>query len=109
MHHHAGDFMTSKSIALSFASLLFLARPVAAADGPLDCLIEPSMTVSVASPVDAVLDKVLVDRGDLVRKGQVIAQLESSVEKINVALARSHLDVESPMRGNQARLDFGVR
>ena len=36
---------------------------------PLDCLIEPSVTVSVGSPIDGVLESVVVDRGDLVAKG----------------------------------------
>jgi len=59
---------------------------------PLDCLIEPHMVVSVGSPVDGVLEEVLVDRGDSVRKGQVVAKLQSGVESAAVELTRAHIE-----------------
>src|SRR5262245_30707125 len=49
------------------------------ASGALECLIEPSLVVNVGSSVDGVLEQVLVDRGALVRKGQVVARLQSGV------------------------------
>ena len=57
-----------------------------------DCLIEPHTVVSVGSPVDGVLEEVLVDRGDSVRKGQVVAKLQSGVEAAAVELTRAHID-----------------
>jgi RND family efflux transporter MFP subunit len=54
----------------------------AATDG--SCLIEPSMEVKVGFPVDGVLDQVLVDRGDLIDKGQLLARLQSGVEQASV-------------------------
>ena len=75
----------------------------------LDCLIEPHVIVSVSSSVEGLLDTVSVDRGDLVEEGQVIATLESSVEKATVALAEARATVEYAIKSNQARLDFGVR
>lgn len=75
----------------------------------LDCLINPYFVVSVSFATDGVLDAVAVDRGDLVREGQVLATLESSVEKAAVALATARARVESAMKSSQVRLDFGVR
>lgn len=66
------------------------------ANGGMECLVEPSMVVSVGSPVDGVLDEVGVNRGDAVRKGQVVARLQSGVEAAAVTLSR-------------ARVDFGKR
>lgn len=66
------------------------------ADGALECLVEPSMVVNVGSPVDGILEQVLVDRGAPVRKGQVVAQLQSGVEAASVKLS-------------QARVEFGRR
>ncbi len=60
--------------------------------GPLDCLLEPHMVVSVGSPVDGVLEQVMVDRGDVVRKGQVVARLRSGVESASVELAKSRVE-----------------
>lgn len=62
----------------------------------LECLVEPFMVVNVGSPVDGVLERVVVDRGDLVRKGQVVATLKSGVETAAVQLS-------------QARVEFGKR
>lgn len=67
-----------------------------AANGGMECLLEPSMVVNVGSPVDGVLDQVAVNRGDPVRKGQVVARLQSGVEVASVKLS-------------QARVDFGRR
>ncbi len=75
--------------------LLFLAA-VAAQAIELEGLIEPSETVEVSSQVPGVIDKVEVERGDLVKKGQTVARLKSGVEKAAIDLAK-------------ARVEFGER
>lgn len=62
----------------------------------LECLVEPHMVVNVGSPVDGVLVQVAVNRGDHVRKGQVVARLQSGVESAAVKLS-------------EARVEFGRR
>ena len=57
-----------------------------------ECLVEPFMVVNVGSPVDGVLDQVLVNRGDRVRKGQVVARLQSGVEAAAVQLSKARVD-----------------
>ena len=52
-------------------------------------LIEPSMTVDLGSPVRGVLADVLVRRGDIVRKGAVVARLDARAEKAAVELAKA--------------------
>src|SRR3954452_4474224 len=54
----------------------------------LNCLIEPYVTTKLSASVPGLISRVLVNRGDVVRKGQVLAELESQVEQANVALAR---------------------
>ena len=51
----------------------------------LDGLIEPSLVVNVGSPVPGILASVKVDRGDMVRKGQVLATLYST-EAVEIVL-----------------------
>lgn len=65
-----------------------------AARGVHDCLLEPFMVVNVGSPVDGVLEEVGADRGHLVRKGQVVAKLQSGVEAAAVELARSRVEFD---------------
>jgi RND family efflux transporter MFP subunit len=62
----------------------------------LECLVEPSLVVNVGSSVDGVLEQVAFDRGDRVRKGDVVARLQSGVETAAVKLS-------------EARVEFGRR
>ncbi|MEW6690532.1 MAG: efflux RND transporter periplasmic adaptor subunit [Pseudomonadota bacterium] len=66
--------------------------PQAPADGAFECLLEPSMVVNVGSPVDGVLETVAVDRGDQVRKGQVVAKLQSGVEAAAAKLSEARVE-----------------
>lgn len=59
--------------------------------GAHDCLVEPSIVVNVGSPVDGVLNEVFADRGDSVRKGQRVAQLQSGVEAAAVQLTEARV------------------
>jgi RND family efflux transporter MFP subunit len=102
--------MTRLSLLALLLVLLAMATPLAAApEGTLDCIIEPNLIVAVASPVDGVLETVRVDRGDVVRAGDVLALLDSVVDHTFVALAKARAEVEANMKSNQARYEFGVR
>ena len=55
----------------------------------LDCMIQPERDVKLGSPLPGVVAEVLVNRGDLVKKGQVVARLQSDVEQAALAVART--------------------
>jgi len=75
----------------------------------LDCLIEPKVTVAVSFSVEGLLETVTVDRGDLVEEGQVLATLESSVEKAAVAVAHARTQMQAAIKAGEVRVDFGGR
>jgi RND family efflux transporter MFP subunit len=75
----------------------------------LECLIYPEATVAVSGPVEGVLDKVHVDRGDLVKAGQIVATMESSVEKVAVLMAQAKSEKESALKSGNTRVEFGDR
>jgi len=58
----------------------------------LDCLIEPNLTVEVATSASGILKEIRVDRGYLIKKGEILAILENEVEKANVAHARARVE-----------------
>ena len=58
--------------------------------------IEPSEVVDISSQANGILEEVIVERGDRITKGQVIARLNSDIEEAESALAL-------------ARVDFGKR
>jgi RND family efflux transporter MFP subunit len=70
-----------------------------------DCVMDPFLTVKLGSPVTSVLSEVLVDRGDLVKKGQVIARIESSVERAAVATNEARAASTAEIEAKQALLD----
>jgi len=82
--------------------------PVQAAGG-VACLMKPSMEVSVAAPVEGIIQDVSVDRGDWVSKGEVIVTLEASVEKAAVDLAKAKAEAEATIKSTQAKIAFSTR
>ena len=58
----------------------------------LECLLEPNMTASLGTQVPGVIAEVLVDRGDMVTAGQVVARLQSGAEQASVELKRAQTD-----------------
>lgn len=77
--------------------------PAAAARG-FACLIEPLKRIELRSPVEARIDAVLVDRGEEVKKGQVIVQLDSDVERAALEAARYRAVMEGEVQSAQSRL-----
>jgi RND family efflux transporter MFP subunit len=75
----------------------------------IEGLIEPSMVVNIGSPVPGILKSVKVDRGDMVKKGQVLATLESDVERATMTLAKARAEMEQTIRAGEARLEFSLR
>lgn len=57
-----------------------------------DGLIEPSEVVNVSSQVPSLLAEIIVERGDRVTKGQVIARLNSEIERAAVDLALARME-----------------
>ncbi len=60
------------------------------------CFLLPSHEVIVGTPLDGVLETVSVDRGDLVKAGQVIAKMNTGLEQAQV-------------QTQEARAEFGER
>ncbi len=65
----------------------------------LACLIVPDRVAELGSPVIGVVDEVLVERGDSVRKGQLLARLRADVERANSSVVRARADSEAELRG----------
>jgi RND family efflux transporter MFP subunit len=84
--------------------LLLLACPAMAED--YACLIEPRQVLKLAASVQGVVTSVAVDRGDQVRKGQLVARLDSEVEEANVSIARLRAMNDTEVAAGQAKVDF---
>lgn len=92
-----------RKIAVLFCALLYAAP---ALGQEYDCLIEARQKVEVRSPVEAVIETIRVNRGDYVRKGDVLVTLESGAEKAALELARSRASMQGEINAAQARLQL---
>jgi RND family efflux transporter MFP subunit len=79
-----------------------------AADAALefDCLLEARQSIDVRSPVEGVIESVLVERGAVVKKGQELAQLASGPERAAVELARSRAKMEGDLKAAQTKVEI---
>jgi RND family efflux transporter MFP subunit len=74
-----------------------------------ECLIEPNMMIEVSSPVDGVIDSIEVDKADVVQAGQVLAQLEASVQRAQVEQARARAAMDGEIRAAEENVKFTRR
>lgn len=75
----------------------------------LGCLIEPDRVADVGSQGVGVLERVLVERGDLISAGQVLARLSTQVERASVSVAEARSQAEAEVRQAVAAHELAVR
>jgi len=103
---------SARCLPASFAILLTCIFVVATIDRSIgqdkryDCIFEPRYKIKLATPVAGVLREVPVDRGDIIHKGDVLARLESGVEKALLDLAEARAESDATVKARQARLTF---
>ena len=96
----------SAGVAIRAWSLLLamLADPTFA--GTFDCVIEPRRVLEIRSPIEGLIDRVNVDRGDVVRPGQELAVLDTSVERVQAAIAKRKAEMEGAVKSGESRVDL---
>ncbi len=73
-----------------------------------DCLIEPSQVVEVRSAADGIIAAVHVRRGDNVRRGQALVELQSSADRAAVEAARFRSQMDGQIASARNRLDYAT-
>ena len=92
---------------LLWLMVLFATQKARAAE--LDCLVKPEMYVELSSPVDSVMEEILVETGETVTRGQPLARLEASVEKAKLELARLTAKSVSDIDNRKEQLRYARR
>ena len=69
-----------------------------------ECLIEPHVDVSVSSAVVGVVERVFVERGQSVKKGQTLISLVSGIETAAFDLARARAEFADRTNARNAEL-----
>ena len=103
--------LTSSSVAwrlgCGLAFLFFF--PISGWPGSFECLIEPNQMVEIRSATEGIIEKVDVERGDRVKVGQTLVELESSVEKSAVEMAKYRAHMEGRIASSKNRLEFATK
>jgi len=94
---------------LGLTTALFCTPLMATEKAILDCLVKPEMYVELSSSVDAILDQMLVDTGDQIKKGQPLVKLERTVQIARVHLARMQADSNSDIDNRRVQLLYAKR
>ncbi|MEM7252828.1 MAG: efflux RND transporter periplasmic adaptor subunit, partial [Pseudomonadota bacterium] len=82
---------------------------VASIDNDFHCVVMPHAVVEVSSGVSGRIQNIHVDVGDWVGRDQVVAALESGVERANLALADARANLEAEVGLRKTRLSFDRR
>jgi len=90
---------------LAAAALL----PTAAVAARFECLIEPSQVIELRSSVDGIIMNVHAQRGDVLRKGQVLIELQSASERVAVESARYRAQMEGQIAAARNRVDYATK
>lgn len=100
--------LTRLKVGIAMMLYMSISIPSYAAQEPakLACLIKPEMYVDLSSSIDAIVDEVLVKNGDYIVKGQPLINLEASVEKARVDLAKIQAASNSEINTRQVQLQF---
>jgi len=69
-----------------------------------ECLVEAHVDISVSSSVSGVVERVRVERGEVVRKGQVLVELVSGIETAAYDLARARAEFAERTNTRNAEL-----
>lgn len=75
----------------------------------LGCLIEPDRVADVGSQSTGVIEKLTVERGDVVTAGQVVARLSAQVEKASVSVAEVKAKADAETQQAIAASDLAQR
>ncbi len=97
--------MSFKPLALLFSTSLYCLTSVALPI-ELDCLVKPEKLLDLSSPVDTVIDRLLVKPGDVVAKGEALVRLESSVERARLYLAKEQANSTSDIENRKVQLRY---
>ncbi len=97
-----------KSITFITVLLLSLISQSIYAVQTFGCLIEPYQVAEVGTQVVGVIDTIKVERGDKVKKGQLIATLKSDVERASVGAANTRAKAIANVNAAKANYEFDI-
>jgi RND family efflux transporter MFP subunit len=100
---------TSRWTTRAVLAAMLAAGAGSASAGSFECLMEAWQVVEIRSPAEGLIDKVLAQRGDTVKKGQPLVELLSAAERSAVESARYRAQMEGPVAQSRNRLEYATK
>src|SRR3954469_24790690 len=92
-----------RAIALAAAAAPAFAAPPSPSGQA--CLIEPWQKVELRSPVEGAIASILVDRGSVVKRGQLLVELDTGTERAALEAAKYRAVMEGQLKTAEHRLE----
>lgn len=102
-------FRMSAALSAALPAVLFTCRAFAAPDAGFECLLEPAQLVEIRPSVDGIIAHVGAQRGDLIRRGQPLLELQSAAERAAVDSARYRSKMEGQIASARNRIDYATK
>lgn len=96
--------MTMVRFLVVLAGWALLGTGTARATDDFEGLIYPSEIVKLSSQTPGIIEEIPVERGDVVKKGEVLARLKSGMERVAVELARANVEFQKRKTARNAEL-----
>ena len=71
-----------------------------------ECLIEANQSVEIRSPIEGVISRVNVDRGENIKRGQLLVELQSDLERANLEAAKYKVTMLGRLTSAQSRVEY---
>jgi RND family efflux transporter MFP subunit len=78
----------------------------AASAGQFDCLVEPRQTLEIRPYTEGLIARINVQRGDLVKAGQVLVELDSSLERATADAAKYRSEMLGAIKSRESKIEF---
>ncbi len=91
------------------AALLTVATAPVTAQSDFECIIQPRQVLEIRSPIEGLIQRVHVDRGQSVRRGQVLATIDDSVERVAAEGARHRAAMTGALQAAESRVLASTR
>ena len=75
----------------------------------MDCIVEPSQVVELGSSVQGILNETFVEKNDFVNAGDIVAELDSRVERATLELANARAAMDTSLELRRENAAFGQR
>lgn len=97
--------MNTRPICIVLAGIFISAAGHSRA-GQFDCLIEPRQMIEIRPSTEGLISRVHVQRGDLVRAGQILVELDSGLERATADAAKYRSEMLGAVKSRESRVEF---